>query len=80
MSVRSNTRPIPRRGLSREEAATYIGVSPSSFNSTPEKDGRIGSARLIDGRKVWNIYQLDQSFDVFPLEGGDIIEDWSTAV
>jgi hypothetical protein len=77
--ARSNTRPIPRRGLSREEAATYIGVSPSKFDEL-RKDGRIGSARLIGGRKVWDIYQLDQSFDAFPLEGGDIIEDWSTAV
>jgi hypothetical protein len=44
------------------------------------KDGRIGPARLIDGRKVWDIYALDQAFDAFPLEGGDIAEDWSTAV
>jgi hypothetical protein len=79
VSVRANARPIPRRGLSREEAATYIGVSPSKFDEL-RKDGRIGPARLIDGRKVWDIYQLDQSFDAFPLEGSDIVEDWSTAV
>jgi hypothetical protein len=26
----SDTRPVPRRGLSREEAAMYIGMSPST--------------------------------------------------
>ena len=79
MLARANTRPIPRRGLSREESAIYVGVSPSKFDEM-RKDGRIGPARLIDGRKVWDIYALDQAFDAFPLEGGDIAEDWSTAV
>ena len=44
------------------------------------KDGRIGPPRLIDGRKVWDIYALDQAFDAFPLEGGEPDEDWQTAV
>jgi len=28
----SNIRPVPRRGLSREEAAMYIGISPTKFD------------------------------------------------
>ena len=28
----SDIRPIPRRGLSREEAAMYIGIFPSKFD------------------------------------------------
>src|SRR5215472_9116073 len=44
-------RPIPRRGLSRVEAAMYLGVSPSKFDEM-RKDGRVGPAKLIDGRKV----------------------------
>jgi hypothetical protein len=77
--ARANTRPIPRRGLSREESAIYVGVSPSKFDEM-RKDGRIGPARLIDGRKVWDIYALDQAFDAFPVEGAEPDEDWKSAV
>ncbi|GMO57951.1 hypothetical protein [Bradyrhizobium ottawaense] len=69
----------PRRGLSREEAATYLGISPSKFDEL-RKDGRVGAARLIDGRKVWDIYALDQAFDALPYEGQDVDDDWKPAV
>lgn len=59
---------IPRRGLSREEAAAYIGISPSKFDEM-RKDGRIGPAKLIDARKVWDIHQLDEIFETLPSEG-----------
>ena len=68
MLARANSRPIPRRGLSRKEFAMYFGVSPSKFDEM-RKDGRIGPPRLIDGRKIWDIYALDQAFDAFPIEG-----------
>jgi hypothetical protein len=58
---------IPRRGLSREEAAAYIGISPSKFDEM-RKDGRIGPAKLIDARKVWDIHQLDEIFEALPSE------------
>ena len=77
--ARANTRPIPRRGLSREESAMYVGVSPSKFDEL-RKDGRISPPRLIDGRKVWDIYALDKAFDAFPVEGGEPNEDWKTVV
>jgi hypothetical protein len=34
MSTRalSDLRPVPRRGLSREESAMYIGISPDKFD------------------------------------------------
>jgi hypothetical protein len=57
----------------------YIGISPSKFDEL-RKDGRIGPARLIDGRKVGDIYQLDQSFETFPLEDGELADDWNAAV
>jgi hypothetical protein len=44
------------------------------------KDGRIGVPRLIDGRKVWDIYEIDQAFDALPKEGGELDEDWKPAV
>ncbi|MGX4802079.1 hypothetical protein [Bradyrhizobium guangdongense] len=72
-------RPLPRRGLSREQSADYFGVSASKFDQM-RKDGRIGPPRLIDGRKVWDIYQLDRDFDALLLEGGEDVEDWDATL
>jgi hypothetical protein len=77
--ARANTRPIPRRGLSREESAAYFGISPSKFDEL-RKDGRIGPPRLIDGRKVWDVHDLNRDFEAFPVEREDIEEDWNSAV
>jgi hypothetical protein len=75
----SQSRPSPRRGLSRVEAALYLGISPSKFDEL-RKDGRIGPARLIDGRKVWDVRELDLVFEALPLESNDSAEDWNVAV
>jgi hypothetical protein len=72
-------RPCPRRGLSRVEAALYLGISPSKFDEL-RKDGRVGPARLIDGRKVWDVRELDLAFEALPLESDDAAEDWTVAV
>jgi predicted DNA-binding transcriptional regulator AlpA len=58
---------IPRRGLSRVEAATYVGISPCKFDQLIA-DGRMPSARRIDGRKVWDMRELDLCFDDLPRE------------
>jgi hypothetical protein len=75
----SDIRPVPRRGLSRVEAAIYLGCSPSKFDDL-RKDGRVGPARLIDGRKVWDVRELDLVFEALPLESDDAAEDWNVAV
>ena len=72
-------RPIPRRGLSRVEAAIYLGVSPSKFDAM-RKDGRIRPAKLIDGRKVFDIRTLDEIFDALPEENLEEVEDWTVAI
>jgi hypothetical protein len=77
--ARSNNRPIPRRGLSREEGAMYVGVSPSKFDEM-RRDGRIGPPRLIDGRKVFDIFELDQAFDALPIEDAEPDDGWKSAV
>jgi excisionase family DNA binding protein len=61
----SNVRPIPRRGLSHDEAAMYIGVSPGKFDNMIG-DGRMPAPRRIDGRKVWDVRELDLAFDALP--------------
>lgn len=72
-------RPCPRRGLSRVEAALYLGISPSKFDEL-RKDGRVGPNRLIDGRKVWDVRELDLVFEAFPLESTAAADDWNVAV
>jgi predicted DNA-binding transcriptional regulator AlpA len=66
MSVLSKyiDRIIPR-GLRREEAAIYIGVSPSKFDSMVT-DGRMPKPKIIDGRRVWDRHQLDLAFEALP--------------
>jgi hypothetical protein len=72
-------RPIPRRGLSRVEAAMYLGISPSKFDEM-RKDGRVGPARLIDNRKIFDVRMLDEIFDALPEEDHEKAEDWTVAV
>ena len=71
--------PIPRRGLSRVEAAAYLGISPAKFDEL-RKDARVAPAKLIDGRKVWDIRALDEAFDALPDEIDQPPEDWQAAV
>jgi hypothetical protein len=63
----SGFRPIPRRGLSRLEAAIYVGVSSTKFDELVS-DGRMPQPKRIDARKVWDIRALDQAFDALPGE------------
>jgi hypothetical protein len=46
----SAVRPIPRRGISRVEAAVYLGISPSKFDEL-RKNGRISPAKISEGTK-----------------------------
>ncbi|SIN98936.1 helix-turn-helix transcriptional regulator [Vannielia litorea] len=60
--------PPTRRGLSRVEAAAYIGVGASKFDALVT-DGRMPKPKKIDGRRVWDVRSLDRFFDALP--GGD---------
>jgi predicted DNA-binding transcriptional regulator AlpA len=53
------------RGLSREQAAAYVGVSPSLFD-TLVKDGRMPEPKRINARTVWDRLQLDAAFAALP--------------
>jgi predicted DNA-binding transcriptional regulator AlpA len=67
---------LPRRGLSRIEAALYIGVSPSKFHQLVD-DGRMPGPRRIDGRKLWDVRELDQCFDDLPhVDGAAVGNSW----
>jgi predicted DNA-binding transcriptional regulator AlpA len=64
----SEYRPIPRRGLSREEAAMYVGVGTTKFDAMVD-DGRMPKPKRVDGRKVWDVRKLDMAFDALPDDG-----------
>jgi hypothetical protein len=64
-------RSFPRRGLSRYEAATYIGISASKFNELVG-DGRMPGPKRIDGRKLWDVLGLDVAFDALPSENSQL--------
>jgi hypothetical protein len=78
-TLRRSQRRIEPRGLSRVDAAHYLGISSSKFDEM-RKDGRVGPARMIDGRKVWDVRDLDLAFEALPLESNEETEDWSVAV
>ncbi len=61
----SASRPIPRRGLRREEAAAYVGISPSKFDQAVA-DQRMPQPRLLDGCALWDVRELDDRFDELP--------------
>lgn len=53
------------RGLRREQAATYIGISPIKFDAMV-RDGRMPPAKRIDSIRVWDRRQIDAAFDRLP--------------
>lgn len=58
-------RSLPPRGLRREEAARYIGVSPTKFDGMV-KAGEMPQPKHIGGRRVWDQLALDLAFDALP--------------
>ncbi|QJP14702.1 hypothetical protein G3545_14245 [Starkeya sp. ORNL1] len=59
---------LPPRGLSRIEAAAYVGVSPSMFDIMVV-DGRMPPPKSINARTVWDRHRLDECFSALPDKG-----------
>lgn len=57
----------PPRGMSRDEAARYIGVGTTKFDQMV-KDGRMPKPKRIDGRTLWDRIKLDEAFTRLPDE------------
>jgi predicted DNA-binding transcriptional regulator AlpA len=66
-STNSRQSLILPRGLSRCEAARYVGVSPSLFDQMVA-DSRMPPPKRINARTVWDIRQLDAAFEALPSE------------
>jgi hypothetical protein len=55
-------------GLSREEAASFIGVGTTKFDMLVA-DGRMPKPKRIDGRKVWIADRLRDALYALPDDG-----------
>ena len=68
---------LPPRGLSREAAAKYVGVSPVKFDEMV-KDRRMPKPKRVDARNVWDVRELDLAFTALPTAdaGGGIDNPW----
>lgn len=53
------------RGLRREAAADWVGVSASKFDEMV-KDGRMPKPKRVDGCVIWDRYRLDAAFEALP--------------
>jgi len=60
-----NTPPL---GLSRSEAAAYIGIGNNLFDELV-RDGRMPPAKRINGRRVWDRRRLEAAFEALPDDG-----------
>lgn len=52
-------------GVSREQAAALIGISASLFDRLVE-DGKMPDARMIYGRRVWDVAEVVEAFRALP--------------
>lgn len=66
---------LPPRGLSRVEAAAYVGVSPTLFDQMVA-DGRMPTPKRINSRTVWDRHRLDGAFAALP-DDDDRTDVWS---
>jgi predicted DNA-binding transcriptional regulator AlpA len=64
------------RGLSRVQAAAYIGISPSLFDEMV-KDGRMPQPVRINSRVLWDRLQLDEAFAALSDGGTNGDDPWS---
>ena len=68
---------LPPRGLSRVEAASYVGISASLFDQMVA-DGRMPGPKRINRRAIWDRLRLDRAFDELP-DDGDRDDPWESA-
>ena len=68
-----------RRGLHAQEAAVYLSLSPSFFRQLVQ-EGLMPRPRVIKGRRIWDLEELDIAFKALPREGGehsDAVDTWA---
>jgi len=63
----------PPRGLSRDDAARYVGISATKFDELVASR-RMPKPKRIDGRVLWDRIALDAAFSDLPDDGGNKID------
>jgi predicted DNA-binding transcriptional regulator AlpA len=63
---------LAKRGLSRKEAAAYVGVAPSTFDRMVKANTFPGPVNLPGTtRKIWDLKAIDKVFDPKEVEETD---------
>lgn len=65
------------RGLSRTEAARYVGIGTTKFDEMV-CDGRMPRPKRADGRVVWDRLALDAAFSDLPDD--PVVNIWDNAL
>lgn len=71
--ARQNALPptLAPRLIGRNAAAAYLSLAPNTFDAMV-RNGRMPRPRILtNGRKAWDVRQLDQAIDELPLDGED---------
>lgn len=71
--IRQDALSYPPRGMSREEAARYVGIGTTKFDELV-KDGRMPKPKRVDGRTVWDRIALEGAFNDLPDEGSNRLD------
>lgn len=66
---------LPPRGLSRVEAAGYVGISATKFDELV-RTGLMPHPKRIGVRRIWDIHQLDLFFEALPSEDEHSDDVW----
>lgn len=62
---RSDPIAYPPRGMSRDEAARYVGVGATKFDEMVA-DGRMPRPKRVDGRVIWDRLRVEAAFTDLP--------------
>jgi predicted DNA-binding transcriptional regulator AlpA len=65
MTLRPDPLAYPPRGMSREEAARYIGVGATKFDEMVS-DRRMPQPKRVDGRVIWDRLRIEAAFSELP--------------
>lgn len=68
MAGRAHVLGFPPLLLSREQAATYLGIGTTKFDEMVA-DGRMPRPRKIDARRVWHRIEIEAHAADLPVDG-----------
>lgn len=69
--------PPTKRGLSRVEAAQYVGISATTFDGLVVA-GNMPKPKRIGTRKLWDVRAVDLAFESLPGDCLDEENEWDT--